>query len=140
MGYLERWRRAAEYWLAERVYSFGARLCVRSAATLVEPIPEEWRAAARDFIGTELHMLPRHAHDFAIDKYTVQQTARAQLARRYDPGAALNRAFDEAAKKIAEGVEAGQLSRSVVYTDKQKAALKVQEETLRRNMQARGRL
>lgn len=169
MGYLEHCKRRTMYWCAAKAFTFASRLYARAATVLLDytdvshgygepvyaPVPPKWRAAASDFIGTELATLVEDAREFVFDQDAERQIVANRLARRYDPGAALNEAYQRAASQIAFAqyklaqdqqdtlamIESQTASRlpesmqSIELTDKQQAALKFQEKFLRENLQ-----
>lgn len=100
--------------------------------------------------------IPADAKAYATNQKTEAQLVAEQLSRRYDPGAAMNAAFQRAEQLVRAGELAQEppttppsrdpaiaahyeaMRRNPVeLSPRQKAALAVQEKTLRKNLSAR---
>lgn len=161
-------------WLARKILPRTKRVHVWAAMQLIdEPdviaahdafygnftvVPEHMRWRTKAIIEHELDQIFITARVAAFNTETEEEIVSKRLARRYDPGMALNEAFDRAGKKIAKahefvpvrpgetlaeaqqrvvgGDKAGVIPAgmgSLELSDKQQAALKFQEDFLRKN-------
>lgn len=165
-------------WLARKILPHAKQAHVWAAMQLIdEPdviaahdafygnftvVPEHMRWRAKAIIEHELDQIFITARVAAFNTETEEEIVNKRLARRYDPGMAMNEAFDRAAKKMA-GVKPGEMVKvdlhpgetlaqaqqrmlggdkagvlpagmgSLELSDKQQAALKFQEDFLRKN-------
>ena len=136
-------------WLAHKILPQAKRAHVWAAMVLIDDpkavlgdegnlliVPDGLRAVARQIIERELDEILFTARVASYNWETERSIIEKRLARRYDPGMALNESFERAGKKVEEEKPIHPVSgEPVFYTDKQAAALKFQEEFLRRNAQ-----
>ena len=95
-------------------------------------LPEHMLSAARQIIERELDQIIVTGRLAAFNQITEEEIIRTRLARRYDPGMAMNEAFARAAEK-AKNEPHPVSGMSQKLTDNQQAALKFQEKFLREN-------
>jgi hypothetical protein len=87
-------------------------------------------AVARRIVEQELAQILSTAERYVGNYLEEKQIIHERLARRYDPGMALNEAFNRVAEKIEEAKPA----EAIPLSGKQQAALKFQQEFLRANV------
>lgn len=156
-------------WLAKRSLKLAKRLHLWAAMQLIDApdlligfdpaydgsnltiLPNHMKAAARLVIERELDQVLVTGRLAAFNQITETEILDKRLARRYDPGMAMNEAFERAAKNAAEArakpstpAPPGEDEITAYYrqmrehppelTPKQQAALDVQKKTLRQNL------
>lgn len=153
--------RRLRLWLVRRILKQAKRAHVWAGMTLINNesdwidtegyvvVPEHMLARTRIVLREELDQAIRQARRFAFNFIDEEQITTERLARRYDPGMALNEAFQRAAEKIRAAPEPRPAQpdedpiaahyrqmreKPSELTDNQQAALKHQERFLRANL------
>lgn len=188
MGYLQQVPQKLRLWVARQVLSRAKQAHVWAAVQLINDptsgiydedrdpanpvlnmLPDHMMWAAKAVMESELDQVVVTGRLKAFNQITEEAIIHQRLARRYDPGMAMNEAFDRAARKVAS-VKPGEMvkvdlrpgetiaqaqqrvlggdanqpilrdMRSLELSPKQQMALKVQEEFLRKNAATSSRL
>jgi hypothetical protein len=85
-------------------------------------VPDHMRAVTRQVVERELDQIMMTARIVAFNTESEQDVIASRLARRYDPGMALNEAFNRTAEKMDQEL-----------SPNQQAALAFQQKFLREN-------
>lgn len=122
-------------WIVMQKLSNGSGYIDRDDDPIVLSVPDPAKmAVARRIVEQELAEILKTAERYVGNYLEEKQIVHERLARRYDPGLAMNEAFTRAAKKVEEEKPPHPVSgMSQELSPNQQKALAFQERFLREN-------